>query len=69
MPPGHFFMMGDNRENSEDTRFSDVAYVPVENIVGRTQIIYFSIREGEDAWKLWRWPWSVRWKRLFISVR
>ena len=44
-------MMGDNRDNSTDSRvLSAVGYVPFENLVGRAQIIFFSIAEGEHAW-------------------
>jgi len=68
VPPGDFFMMGDNRDNSADSR-SLVGYVPLANIVGRAQMIFFSVRGGAQAWEFWRWPWSVRWNRLFKLVR
>ena len=56
MPAGEYFMMGDNRDNSTDSRFSQVGTVPFENFVGRAQIIFFSVYEGERAWEFWRWP-------------
>src|SRR5947208_339092 len=58
------------KDNSTDSGvLSAVGYVPFENIVGRAQMIFFSIAEGEHAWMFWRWPTAVRWNRLFTIVR
>jgi signal peptidase I len=65
-------MMGDNRDNSTDSRVSPdqggVGFVPFENFVGRAEVIFFSVGNGEPAWAFWEWPWTVRLDRMLKSV-
>jgi signal peptidase I len=74
VPPGRYFMMGDNRDNSLDSRFASdaagggVGYVPYENFVGRADIIFFSIEPSASFWEVWKWPTAIRWGRVLDLV-
>ena len=74
VPADHVFAMGDNRDYSSDSRFmgaSGVGFVPVENLVGRAEFLFFSIDSDPNDrwWALWEIPFRVRWLRFFNPIR
>lgn len=66
VPPNSLFVMGDNRDNSADSRFW--GFVPMENVVGKADIIFFSFNADAPWWEFWEWPFEIRWNRLFMMI-
>ena len=67
VPPDHFFAMGDNRDNSQDSRvMSSVGFVPMENLVGRAELMFFSIDDRKGL--LFGIPNGIRWSRIFNTI-
>ena len=68
VPEGYFFVMGDNRDRSDDSRVS-VGFVPFENLIGKARFLFFSHNPDEPWYKPWVWPRKIRWSRIFSTIQ
>jgi len=69
VPSGHYFMMGDNRDGSNDSRAQQVVgYIPLENLVGRASFIFFSTGGHIALWEIWKWPFTAHYSRILNGI-
>lgn len=68
IPADYYFFMGDNRDNSQDSRYNQVGLVHKDNLIGKARFIFYSNNGTSPFFAFWNWGHSIRWDRLFQEI-